>query len=69
MVENCTNILAIELLAAAQGIELRRPLKSAVTIENILTKLREHVAFYDQDRFFYTDIKSASVFIAEHQFI
>lgn len=62
MIENCTNILAIELLAAAQGIELRRPLKSSVSIENIITELRKSVDFYKSDRFFYEDLKKGVIF-------
>ena len=33
MNENLTWILAIELLAATQGVEFRRPLKSSKTLE------------------------------------
>ncbi len=62
MIENCTHILSIELLSAAQGIELRRPLKSSMVIENIITELRKTVDFYEGDRFFYTDLKGAYEF-------
>lgn len=63
MADNVFNILAIELLAAAQGIELRRPLKSSAKLEAVITGLREHVDFYDNDRYFHHDIVEANKFI------
>lgn len=59
MVENTTGILAIELLAACQGIDFRRPLKTSPALEKIHALVREKIAFYDQDRFFAPDIEIA----------
>jgi histidine ammonia-lyase len=50
MTDNAAHIVAIELLAAAQGIELRRPLESSAPLEAALTKVREHAAFLTDDR-------------------
>ena len=50
MVENASRIVAIELLAAAQGIELRRPLESSAPLEAALTKVRTYAAFLTDDR-------------------
>jgi histidine ammonia-lyase len=50
MTENAAHIVAIELLAAAQGIELRRPLKSSAPLAAALAKVRAHAAFLDDDR-------------------
>jgi histidine ammonia-lyase len=50
MAENAAHIVAIELLAAAQGIELRRPLQSSAPLEAALAKVRAHAAFLDDDR-------------------
>jgi histidine ammonia-lyase len=52
-------VLAIELLAAAQGIDFRRPLKSSEPLEQARALLRDKVAFYDHDRHFAPDIESA----------
>ena len=68
MLENYTNILAIELLAAAQGIDLRRPLKSSVQLETIVLALRKTVDFYEEDRFFHTDLINAAQFINTFDF-
>jgi histidine ammonia-lyase len=50
MTDNAAHIVAIELLAAAQGIELRRPLRSSAPLEAALASVREHAAFLTDDR-------------------
>src|SRR5690554_3230681 len=54
--ENTAHILAVELLAAAQGVDFRRPLKSSATLENVHRAVREEVSFYSEDRYFSPDI-------------
>lgn len=56
MAENTAGIVAIELLSACQGIDFRRPLTSSPALEKIHGLVRQHVAFYDEDRFFAPDI-------------
>ena len=60
---NSSGIIGIELLAAAQGIEFRRPLKSSKVLEAELAAIREKVAFYDKDRFFAPDIAAARALV------
>lgn len=59
MAENTRGVVAIELLAAAQGIDFRRPLRSSEALEVAYAVLREQVAFYDHDRHFAPDIEAA----------
>lgn len=59
MAHNTAVIVGIELLAASQGIEFHRPLKSSGTLESVHAQLRQHVAPYDADRFFAPDIEAA----------
>ncbi|MCO4322559.1 histidine ammonia-lyase [Aliidiomarina quisquiliarum] len=54
--ENTASIVAIELLATAQGIDFRRPLKSSPVVEATYTKVREKVSYYAEDRYFSPDI-------------
>lgn len=61
---NVVDIIAIEWLEAAQGLEFRRPLKAAEAIEAAHACLRQKVAFYDQDRYFAPDIQAAAELIA-----
>lgn len=56
MVENAAGIIGIELLAACQGIDFSRPLKTSPRLEIVHQLIREHIAFYDKDRFFAPDI-------------
>jgi histidine ammonia-lyase len=60
MATNAAGIVAIELLAAAQGIEFHRPLKSSRPLEAALGILRHAVPRYDRDRFFAPDIEAAA---------
>ena len=60
---NSSGIIGIELLAAAQGIEFRRPLRSSKALEAELAAIRERVAPYDKDRFFAPDIAAARALV------
>ncbi len=50
--QNVRHVIAIELLAAAQGIEFHRPLRTSAALETVHQLIRERVAPYDEDRFF-----------------
>ena len=63
MAENTAGIVAIELLAAAQGLDLRSPLKSSPALEAAKAALRQSVAFWDQDRAMYPDIAAAKALV------
>ncbi|MBI3900103.1 MAG: histidine ammonia-lyase [Gammaproteobacteria bacterium] len=56
MCDNTAGILAIELLAAAQGIDFRAPLTTSPRLQPVMRRIREHVARYDNDRYFAPDI-------------
>jgi histidine ammonia-lyase len=60
MAENTTGIVAIELLAACQGIDFRAPHKSSRLLEKAKAILRSEVPFYDKDRYFAPDIAKAT---------
>jgi len=60
MSENTRGVLAVEYLAAAQGMDFRAPLLSSDKIEKAKLILREEVDFYDKDRYFAPDIERAS---------
>ncbi|MCY7294671.1 histidine ammonia-lyase [Alteromonas sp. a30] len=63
MSENTRGILAVELLAAAQGVDFRRPLKTTEKLEKAYSSIRGHVPFYDHDRYFSPDIEKASAMV------
>ncbi len=67
MVDNTANIVAIEVLAACQGIDLRRPLKTSPRLQTYHEAVRCHVSFYESDRPFTHDIEIVRSLIATGQ--
>jgi len=59
MAENVRGIVAIEWLAACQGLDYRKGLLTTELLETARRALRERVAYYDKDRFFAPDIEAA----------
>jgi histidine ammonia-lyase len=64
MLRNTAHIVAIELLAAAQGIEFLRPLKSAPALENVLRLLRSVSPAMLQDRSLARDMEAVHHLVA-----
>jgi histidine ammonia-lyase len=64
VVTNTLTILAIELLGAAQGIDLLRPLRSSPALEKLHADLRAHVDMWKEDRQMSADIDQALRFLA-----
>lgn len=59
MAENLNGILALEWLAAAQGVEFHRPLVPSAPLAEAVSLLRAEVPRLDQDRFLAPDIAVA----------
>ena len=59
MVESAKAVVAIELLAAAQGCDFHRPLQSSTPLEAVRALLRAKVPHLDEDRHFHPDIEAA----------
>lgn len=53
---NSAAVVGIEAMAAAQGIEFNRPLKSSPTLEQAIDLIRQRVAFLEEDRLLAPDI-------------
>ncbi|MFC6441307.1 histidine ammonia-lyase [Bowmanella sp. JS7-9] len=68
MLENSINIISIELLSAAQGLDFRRPLKTTPQLETAFALIRSKVPFYDSDRYFSPDIAAitAQIYAGEY---
>lgn len=60
MAENTATVVGIELLAAAQGLEFHRPLKSSAPLEQVWAIVREAAASYGSDHYFAPDIERAT---------
>ena len=59
MLDNTAHIVAIELLAAAQGIEFLRPLRSSAPLEDMHALLRERCPAMPTDHYLAPDIERA----------
>jgi histidine ammonia-lyase len=58
MVNNTAVVVGIEAMAAAQGIELNRPLRSSRLVEAEFDVIRARVAFLDRDRYLAPDLEA-----------
>ncbi|MDZ4745015.1 MAG: histidine ammonia-lyase [bacterium] len=59
VIENVESVLAIELLCAAQGIDLLRPLRSSPILEKVMEIVRVGIPFAERDRVLYHDMATA----------
>jgi histidine ammonia-lyase len=59
MIGNADNVLAIELLAAAQGCDFHAPLTSSPALERVRAAVRARVPTLDDDRHFHPDLVAA----------
>lgn len=60
MAANVRSTVAIEWLAACQGLDFREGQRSTPVLETARAILRERVAYYAEDRFFAPDIEAAT---------
>jgi len=68
MLDNSTKIVAIELLAAAHGIELRHPEQSSPLLVKIINSLREVSPVFTEDRSLSSDIARVAELIDAGRF-
>jgi len=68
MLDNVADIVAIELLAAAQGIDFHHPQKSSPAIEDVMAAIRELAPTYTEDRSLSADIRRIAVTIDEGEY-
>jgi histidine ammonia-lyase len=69
MADNTAGIAAIELLAAAQGIDFRRPLRSSAPLEQAHAMIRAVAPHLDGDRFLATDIEAVRPLVKDGRFV
>jgi len=68
VVRNVQHVMGIELMCAAQGVEYRRPLRAARSVEEAVAVVREHVAPLVQDRVLAPDITALADAISAGRF-
>jgi histidine ammonia-lyase len=65
MLDNAAHIVAIELLAGAQGIEFHHPQKSSPVLEGVIAEIRRVSDRYETDRSLSEDISRLSLLVDE----
>ncbi len=63
VLNNTQKVLAIELLNAAQALELKRPLKTSKPIENFFNEFRKEVKFMQNDELVHDLMKASLNFV------
>uniref|UniRef100_A0A8C0GCQ1 Histidine ammonia-lyase n=1 Tax=Chelonoidis abingdonii TaxID=106734 RepID=A0A8C0GCQ1_CHEAB len=67
VIEHVEQVLAIELLAACQGIEFLRPLRTTTPLEKVYDLVRSGVRPWLKDRFMAPDIEAAHRLLVEQK--
>jgi len=65
MAENAAGIVGIELLAAAQGLDLHAPLVTSPVLERVRARVREAVPKLEDDRFMAPDLARATALVRD----
>ena len=68
MADNTAGIVAIELLAAAQGIDFRRPRKSSQALEEAHALIRRVAPHLEGDRYLALDIEAVTPLVRDGVF-
>jgi histidine ammonia-lyase len=65
---NAAGAIGVELLAAAQGIDFHRPLRTSPVLEEVMAATRAAVPFYESDRYMADDLAWAQRSVLEGRF-
>jgi histidine ammonia-lyase len=69
VLDNLENILAVELVCAAQAFDFRKPLKSSKIIEGCHDLVRDYIDHANKDRIFSKDIETANGIIQRGELV
>ena len=67
MAQNSAGVVAVELLAAAQGVDLRHH-DTSPSLQTCMAAIRERVPYYEEDRYFAPDLEAVQVLVAAGRF-
>ena len=68
VIENTRRVLAMEILSAAQGVDLLRPLRSTKSIERVHSIIRRQASYSEQDRSYHDDLVRLEKLLASSEF-
>ena len=66
---NLSQILGVELLCAAEGIEHRAPLKTSASLQTVMAALRGVVPSLEKDRYMAPDLETAAGLIRSRKLV
>jgi histidine ammonia-lyase len=69
MVANTAGIVAVELLAAAQGVDFRAPLRTSQRLGDAMALVRTRAAFWSSDRAFAPDLAAVRELVESGAFV
>jgi len=69
IIDNAQAVLAIELMAGAQAVDFRRPVKPGKGIQAAYDVIRSHVARLEEDRPTYDDINKLKEVVASGEIL
>lgn len=69
MIDNAAGVVAIELMAAAQGIDFRRPLATSAPLADCHRLIRQAVPFCERDRALAPDIAAIKALVTSGTFM
>jgi len=69
MNRNLANILGVELLCAARGIEFRQPLQSSAPLNAVIARLRQGVPSLEADRYLAPDLQQAAALVEANELV
>lgn len=67
VIQNVEKVLAIELLSAAQALDLRRPAKTSPILEQLMQSFRQKISFNEADRLLHDDMVEAIEFLNNYK--
>jgi len=65
MTKNLAHIIAIEALAASQGIDFRKPLETSPVLKSVMAVIRTHISALGDDRYMADDITAMTRLVHE----
>lgn len=69
ILEQARQVIAIELMCAAQMLEFRKPLKPGLGVQQAYERVRDYVPMLDQDRVLAPDIEKLTLALKEGAFV
>jgi histidine ammonia-lyase len=69
IIDNSQAVIAIEMMAAAQALDFRRPLRASPGVEAAYEVIRKYVPYLDEDRPLYDDINRLKEVVASGEIL